>query len=285
MNHRISACLVVCNEEAVIERCLESLGGAVDEIVVVHDGPCQDRTLEICRRYTDRIFVRPRIGSAEPHRVFSMEQATAEWVLWIDADEYLTEGLRDALPGLARRDDVNLFCFLWPYTDGKRDLTLGLDHPYRSCMARRSAIRFLGIVDEPLRAVGAAAKVPLILGHRPKYDNYTWDRFLHKWEPRNRLKADYIWRSPDEIPSFGDWTAEEKLAYLDELRRRPLVSAVWMMGQAMAWHTWKGMWRLGPTGLKITFLTALNLAAVRWWVFRRRPRGGPGPMPSQREAQ
>lgn len=45
--HSISACLVVRNEEAVIERCLESLAGVVDEIVLVHDGECEDRTLEI----------------------------------------------------------------------------------------------------------------------------------------------------------------------------------------------------------------------------------------------
>ena len=41
----ISACLVVHNEEKLIGRCLESIKNLVDEIIVVHDGPCQDKTL------------------------------------------------------------------------------------------------------------------------------------------------------------------------------------------------------------------------------------------------
>src|SRR5947209_4203128 len=61
----ISACLVVHDEEKLIERCLASLDGVVDEIVLVHDGPCTDRTLDIARGYGARVFERPRHGEAE----------------------------------------------------------------------------------------------------------------------------------------------------------------------------------------------------------------------------
>jgi hypothetical protein len=47
---RISACLIVKNEEAVLEKCLASLQGIVDEIVVVDTGST-DRTMEIARRF------------------------------------------------------------------------------------------------------------------------------------------------------------------------------------------------------------------------------------------
>ena len=43
----ISACIVARNEEALIDRCLDSLDGVVDEVVLVHSGPCEDRTIEI----------------------------------------------------------------------------------------------------------------------------------------------------------------------------------------------------------------------------------------------
>ena len=85
----ISACLVVYNEEAVIERCLQSIKGQVDEIIVVHDGPCADKTLEIAKRYTDKIFVRDHAGVMEAHLVFAFQQAQSEWLFRIDADEFL----------------------------------------------------------------------------------------------------------------------------------------------------------------------------------------------------
>jgi hypothetical protein len=53
----VSACLVLRNEEAVVERCLRSLEGVVEEIVLVHDGECEDRTLEIAERHGCQIHV------------------------------------------------------------------------------------------------------------------------------------------------------------------------------------------------------------------------------------
>ena len=43
----VSACLVVRNEGKMIDRCLRSLAAVADEIVLVHDGECEDDTLEI----------------------------------------------------------------------------------------------------------------------------------------------------------------------------------------------------------------------------------------------
>jgi len=76
----ISACLVVRNEEAVIERCLHSLAGVVDEIVLIHDGECTDRTLEIAERFGARITVADHAGGNEPHLPFAFALATGEWL-------------------------------------------------------------------------------------------------------------------------------------------------------------------------------------------------------------
>ena len=81
---KISACLVIANEAAVLERCLSSLQGVTDEIVLVHDGPCVDESLDIASRFGAKVFVANKIGEAEPHRPFSYEQATGEWVLQIE---------------------------------------------------------------------------------------------------------------------------------------------------------------------------------------------------------
>ncbi len=91
----ISATLISYNEEAKIERALASLAGIVDEIVVV-DSFSTDSTVEICRRYTDRVIQRAWTGYRD-QKQFAVERATHDWILSVDADEVVSEDLRDEL--------------------------------------------------------------------------------------------------------------------------------------------------------------------------------------------
>ena len=52
---RISACLIVKNEEAVLERCLDSIRDLVEEIIIVDTGST-DRTKEIAANYTEKVY-------------------------------------------------------------------------------------------------------------------------------------------------------------------------------------------------------------------------------------
>lgn len=87
----ISCCIICFNEEANIRRCLESVKWC-DEIIIV-DSFSTDRTVEICREYTDRIIQRTWPGYVEQKR-FALSQATHEWVLNVDADEEVSPDLR-----------------------------------------------------------------------------------------------------------------------------------------------------------------------------------------------
>ena len=87
----ISCCIICFNEEANIRRCLESVKWC-DEIIIV-DSFSTDRTVEICREYTDRIISRAWPGYVEQKR-FALSQATHEWVLNVDADEEVSPELR-----------------------------------------------------------------------------------------------------------------------------------------------------------------------------------------------
>jgi glycosyltransferase involved in cell wall biosynthesis len=90
----ISAIVVCFNEEDNIGRCLASLQWC-DEIVVV-DSFSTDRTVEICRRYTDRIIQRAWAGYRD-QKAFAHSQATKEWVFLVDSDEEVSAGLRDEI--------------------------------------------------------------------------------------------------------------------------------------------------------------------------------------------
>ncbi len=90
MRDRISACITACDEEKNIRRCLESVKWA-DEIVVV-DSFSKDRTVEICREYTDRVYQHEWLGYIGQKNLIK-ELAHGPWLLFIDADEEVSPTL------------------------------------------------------------------------------------------------------------------------------------------------------------------------------------------------
>jgi glycosyltransferase involved in cell wall biosynthesis len=95
MGEKISAIIITFNEEKKIERCLRSLTW-VDEIVVV-DSFSTDRTVEICRAYTDKVYQHRWPNSYSDQRNTASGYTSHDWVLSLDADEVVTVGLRDEI--------------------------------------------------------------------------------------------------------------------------------------------------------------------------------------------
>ncbi len=89
-NQSISAVVITKNETANIAACLESVAWA-DEIVVLDSGSA-DRTVEISRQYTSKVFVEPWRGmGAQKNRAIDLAQGP--WIFQLDADERAVEGL------------------------------------------------------------------------------------------------------------------------------------------------------------------------------------------------
>jgi len=86
----VSVVLVTLNEERNIDRCLRSVSWA-DEIVVV-DSFSTDRTIELARRYTDRVFQHEYPGTSKQVER-GITYATGDWIFVIDADEEVSEEL------------------------------------------------------------------------------------------------------------------------------------------------------------------------------------------------
>ena len=96
---KLSAIIIAKNEEVNIKRCVESLINCIDDIVVVVDNSSTDNTLEIVKSFNINCIRADWMGYAKT-KTFAIDNTKYNWVLWIDADECLTEGLKIELTNL-----------------------------------------------------------------------------------------------------------------------------------------------------------------------------------------
>lgn len=99
---KISAIVNTLNEEKNIEKCLKSLGFCY-EIVLV-DMESDDKTVEIAKKYTDKIYTHKKVGFVEPARNMAISKATGDWLLIVDADEVIPKSLAQKLQKIAEED-------------------------------------------------------------------------------------------------------------------------------------------------------------------------------------
>ncbi|MGC1243150.1 MAG: glycosyltransferase family 2 protein [Chryseosolibacter sp.] len=92
---KISATIITFNEEKKIEKCLQSLMGVADEIVVV-DSLSTDNTAGICAHYPV-VFIKNPFPGYVAQKNFAMDQASHDHILSLDADEVLSEELKESI--------------------------------------------------------------------------------------------------------------------------------------------------------------------------------------------
>jgi glycosyltransferase involved in cell wall biosynthesis len=92
---KISAIIITLNEEKKLASCLESLSGIADEIVVVDSGST-DGTESVARRFTDKFYFNKWPGYAIQKNL-AAEKASSDWVLSLDADERLSDQLKQSI--------------------------------------------------------------------------------------------------------------------------------------------------------------------------------------------
>lgn len=91
----LSVVIITKNEEVNLSRCLESIRW-VDEVVILDSGS-SDRTLEIARQFTDKVFISEDWQGYGIQKERALNQATGDWILNLDADESVSEQLKEAI--------------------------------------------------------------------------------------------------------------------------------------------------------------------------------------------
>jgi len=113
---KLSVVIITHNEEINIRRCLESVSFA-DEIIIV-DSFSRDTTVKLAAKYTSNIFKREWEGFSK-QKNFGINKARNDWVLSLDADEVLSEELKQEINSLERPGCEGFYIKRKPYFMGR----------------------------------------------------------------------------------------------------------------------------------------------------------------------
>jgi glycosyltransferase involved in cell wall biosynthesis len=216
----ISATIITLDEEANLGRCLASLRGVADEVVVVDSGS-KDRTEAIARE-GGAVFVRqPWLGFG-PQKNAASDRAAHDWILSLDADEALSDPLREAILTVKRagpRADayemnrLNWYCgrFLrhsgW-YPDRKIRLW------------RKGAARWGDVSIHEVVEAAPGARIERLRGDLLHYTCHTREQHLRTIEKFTTLSAELLAREGRRASAwkrFGSPVAHFLRAYLLKL--------------------------------------------------------------------
>lgn len=100
----ISVSIVNLNEGEKLEKCLKSVDGFADEIIVV-DLESTDNSLEICKKYNAKFYPHKKEDFVELIRNFSISKANGDWILILDPDEIVRIDLKEKLKQIVDKPD------------------------------------------------------------------------------------------------------------------------------------------------------------------------------------
>jgi len=163
----LSVCMIVKNEEVMLESCLKSIQNA-DEIVICDTGST-DKTIEIAKKYTDKVFTdytwNDNFAEARNH---ANSKATGDWILVIDADETLEENgikkIKDILKTLPDKYD-SLSCNVKSVKDG-------MLHKFPRVYKNSPEVKWLGAIHNHLNVNSSkSVDVTVTYGYSPAHKN------------------------------------------------------------------------------------------------------------------
>lgn len=150
----ISLCMIVKNEERVLGRCLDSVQGIADEIVIVDTGST-DQTVEIAKHYTEKVFPFVWQEDFSAARNESFSHARMDYCLWLDADDVLEKEGRQKLLELKETLSPEVDIVMLPYHTAFDEAGRPTFCYYRERLIRRKiGARWEGVVHEAITPQG-----------------------------------------------------------------------------------------------------------------------------------
>ncbi len=193
---KISVCMIVRDEEEVLARCLQSIKGFADEIIIADTGSV-DKTVKIASEFTDKIYSFPWVDDFAAARNFAFSKGSGDYLMWMDADDVLPEESfkkkEELLSFLEKEGPDLLRC---PYEMGVCDCATRF---YRERLIKRSAeFSWVGRVHECIVPRGKIEDFPLPIVHlgSKKDRSHRNLRIYQKWAAEEPL-------SPRDLFYYG----------------------------------------------------------------------------------
>lgn len=202
----ISLCMIVKNEEAVLSRCLQSTLDIVDEYIIVDTGST-DRTKEIAAEFAETVYTFPWIDDFAAARNFAFEQATKEYILWLDADDIILPEDRKKFLELKRSLPDAVDSVSMPY-----HLTFNAAGQVTSQLRRNRLVkrtnnyRWTGAVHEYLQVAGHIINSDIAITHYPL--EHDANRNLRIYEERQKRGDTF---SPRDLYYFANELFDHRL--------------------------------------------------------------------------
>ncbi len=183
----ISLCLITKNEGNSLEEFLNHHKELADEIIIVDTGST-DSTLDIAKRFTNKVFFFEWNDDFSSARNFSISEATKEWILWLDPDERIRKEDFEEIKELTENKAFLGFRFIQEtYYNSKQIMIRGICKLFQN----NEKIRFIYPVHETVRESikqlsGRIGKTGIVIRHEPKLGKEKSEYYLKLLEKKKK---------------------------------------------------------------------------------------------------
>ena len=162
---KISVCLIVKNEEVVIERCLNSVVPFADEIIVTDTGSSDD-TKKIAAKFTDKIYDFKWNDDFSLARNYAFSKASCDYLFWIDADDVITEeNAKKIVKIKSQKPFFDTYMFRYAIAFDKNDNAV-FEYYRERLMKNCPSAKFCGFLHEAVVPFGKITYGDVTIEHR-----------------------------------------------------------------------------------------------------------------------
>lgn len=237
--------LIVCvyGDRVPLARLLAQSSECYDELLVIHDEPDFENVESLIRSHGGRFVIRPRAFSQEPHIPFALGEASYDWILRFDADEFPSPELRSWIIQFREapepESEVSDYRCIWPAWDGAHAITKRWPNN-RLFLFHRQRVQMIGVSEQGILPERKSVKLPLTLCHEPSIRTHGLENLFAKGRTMSGRKriVEALLESPLKHPRWR-YESEEWPLLWEQIRRHPLLTLarrlfVWPFRQAGA---------------------------------------------------
>lgn len=165
----LSVCLIVKDEEEVLERCLTCVEKFADEIVIVDTGST-DKSVEIAKKFTDKVYFFKWCDDFSAARNFAFDKASCQLMMWLDADDVISDIDCKKLNGIKESFDAFDMAIL-PYAVAFDGEIPTFKYNRERIFRRNMGYRFSGEVHEAVPPHGRILYSDALICHKKVKEN------------------------------------------------------------------------------------------------------------------